>query len=226
MMNRSLILTVAALGTVMMAGCVGPNANIDLVGQSNPLTRYTLRVEPTQDRIALAAKSDGLSERQRMALSELASRYRASSQPGIVIELPTQPEPAAVQTATNISQALQGQGIPATHISLASYETPGDAAPVVVGFETIQAHIPRCGSQWGNLGRTGENAGSSNFGCAVNANLAAQIAEPHDIASPRGMTPPSAQRRTVVFDNYRQGKPTAADPELLLSNANVSNVVE
>ena len=96
----------------------------------------------------------------------------------------------------------------------------------LVGFDTVRAAVPTCGTSWTNLGRTGANAGYANFGCAVNANLAAQIADPRDIVSPRAVQPGSAARRAVVFDKYRLGEPTAATREPMVENQRVSNAVD
>jgi pilus assembly protein CpaD len=106
-----------------------------------------------------------------------------------------------------------------------SYAGPDPRAPVLVGFETVRAVTPQCGTVWGNLGRTGDNQSASNFGCAVNANLAAQIANPRDIVSPRAMTPAEAGRRSVVFDAYREGTQTSAAREELVSQSRVSRAV-
>jgi pilus assembly protein CpaD len=86
--------------------------------------------------------------------------------------------------------------------------------------------VPQCGTQWGSLTRTGDNQSAANFGCAVTANLAAQIADPRDIVSPRAMTPADAQRRAVVFDQYVKGEPTAAGREELVMGTRVSRAVD
>ena len=226
MMNRSLSLILVTGTALLASACVGPDSNLGRVAPINPLSRFTLQVEPDHDRIALAARPNGLSDRQRVAVMELVARYNSSAQQGLVIEVPAQADQVALQTANNIAAALQSQGVQASHISLASYQAPSEGAPVVVGFESVRAQVPKCGAEWGNLSNTSGNTGASNFGCSVTANLAAQIADPNDIAAPRTMTPPSAQRRTVVFDNYRQGSPTSATPEPLLTQAKISDVVE
>ena len=96
---------------------------------------------------------------------------------------------------------------------------------MLVGFDTVRAAVPRCGASWASLTRTGTNESSANFGCAVNANLAAQIADPRDIVRPRDMTPADSGRRSVVFDNYRKGLATAAPQEDLVSGGQVSQAV-
>lgn len=226
MMKRSFYACLLGGTALALSACVGPDANLDRGIGPMPLSRYVLQVEPDQDRIALAVHQSGLSPNQRQALTSLAQRYRASAQSGVVIEVPTTADNLTGQTVSQIAAALENLGVPRGQISVVSYEGPGERAPVLAGFTTIRAAVPRCGAQWGNLSRTGNNDGASNFGCAVTANLAAQIADPNDIVAPRTMTPPSAQRRTVVFDAYRQGQTTSAQREQLLSESRVSDVVE
>lgn len=225
MKNRSLTLLALAGSTVALAACVGTDASLQRPAPVNSLSRYVLQVEPDQDRIALAVRENGLSDNQRAALLQLAHRYRASAQNGLTVELPEGDDPVARRSAENVVQALYAAGVSAQHIRYATYSAPDVRAPVVAGFETIRASVPRCGAQWGNLSRTGENVVASNFGCALNANLAAQIADPRDIVQPRTMTPPNAQRRTVVFEAYRQGQPTSAQREPMLESSRISEAV-
>ena len=96
---------------------------------------------------------------------------------------------------------------------------------MAVGFEPLRAAVPQCGAYWGNLARTNGNDTSANFGCAVTANLAAQIDNPRDIITPRGMTPVDTGRRAVIYDNYRKGEATAAPQEELVANRRVSQAV-
>ena len=86
--------------------------------------------------------------------------------------------------------------------------------------------MPQCGTRWGSLSRTGDNQSASNFGCAVNANLSAQIANPRDIVTPRAMTPPDAQRRAVVFDRYGKGEATSSAREALVAGTRISDAVD
>ncbi|MNJ38075.1 Pilus biogenesis CpaD protein [compost metagenome] len=116
--------------------------------------------------------------------------------------------------------------MPGHRIQMVGYAAPDPRAPVLAGFETIRAAVPQCGTQWGNLGRTGDNQSSANFGCAVTANLAAQIADPRDIVAPRALAPADAGRRSVVFDAYRSGEQTAAQREALLTQTRISRAVE
>lgn len=224
-LNLRHLLVLAATGAAL-AGCVGGSASLDGEPPLTPISRYSLQVEPGVDRIALAVREDGVSPAQRAALTDLANRFLLEGAPVLVVEAPAGEDPAAAQSAWNVKAALEEAGAPADRIRVVSYPAPDARAPVLAGFETVRAAVPQCGTQWGNLGRTGDNQSASNFGCAVNANLAAQIADPRDIVRPRAMTPADAGRRGVVFDNYRKGDVTSAEREPLISGARVSQPVE
>ncbi len=216
------VLTWAGLA---LAGCAGGLASLGGEPPLTPTSRYTLQVEPGLDRIALAVHDTGLSATQHAALGDLLSRFALAGAPALVIEAPAGGDPAASQTAWNVKAALVAAGAADQRISVVSYAGPDPRAPVLVGFETVRAVVPQCGTQWGSLTRTGDNQPAANFGCAVNANLAAQIANPRDIVAPRAMTPSDAGRRSVVFDAYRKGDQTAAQREELISQARISRAV-
>ena len=224
--RKPLLALTLSTAVVGLTGCVGGPASLGGPAPLTPTSRYSLQVEAGLDRIALAVHDDGLSANQNAALRALAQRFAASGAGTVVIEAPAGGDPVSAQAAHEARTALERIGLPSERLRLVSYVGPDPRAPVLVGFETVQAAVPRCGAAWGNLSRTGDNMSGSNFGCAVTANLAAQIADPRDIAAPRPMTPADAARRSVVFDKYRAGQPTAAPQETLVEGARVSTAVD
>lgn len=181
-----------------------------------PLSRYALRVEPGLDRIALAVHDDGLSAAQQAALYDLAGRYLASGAGWVRIEAPSGDDPAAARQAWAARSALQAAGLPAERILVASYAAPDPRAPVLAGFETIRAVIPNCAAERGAMEGRASNDSSMGLGCAINANLAAQISDPRDIVGHRPISPADSGRAATVFDNYRQGELTSAAQETLV----------
>ena len=223
--NRTALAALSTAFALSLGACVGGPASLGGEPPLTPTSRYVLQVEPNLDRIALAVHDAGLSPAQAAALQALAGRYAQAEGGPLVIETPAGDDPVALNQAYAVQAALAGWGVPADRIRLASYAAPDPRAPVVVGFETVRAVVPQCGREWTNLTRTGNNAGSANFGCAVNANLAAQIANPRDIVAPRGMDAPDMGRRSKVFDTYRAGQRTAAPQEELV-DGQVSRAVD
>jgi len=222
-MTRTLSLMALAL---TLTGCVGlPAEGLDPTPLT-PTSRYSLQVEPGIERVALAVHDTGLSANQERALRDIVDRFSAEGAPVLRIEAPSGEDPVAGEMAWRIKGALEASGVSSYQVQIATYVAPDPRAPVLVGFDTVRAAVPQCGTTWTSLTRTGSNAGYSNFGCAVTANLAAQIANPRDIVQPRAMTPVDAGRRSVVIDHYRQGEQTAAPQEELVAKTQVSNAVD
>jgi len=211
-MMRALLLTVAA--TAVLSAC----ASTDTPDREplTPLSRYSLRVEPGLDRIALAVHEDGLSSNQQAALSDLAGRYMASGVGAIRVEGPAGDDAAASRQTWAVRSALQAAGLPGDRIIVASYAAPDPRAPVLAGFETVRAVVPNCGAEPRAMEGRFSNNSSMGLGCAINANLAAQIADPRDIAGHRPTSPADSGRAAVVFDNYRKGELTSAPQEPLV----------
>jgi pilus assembly protein CpaD len=223
-MIRKILLV--ALLPLALSACVGGPAGGNGPAPLTATSRFSLQVEPGVDRIALAVHEGGVSATQEQALAELAGRFGVEGATTLRIEAPAGNDVVANDFAFRVKAALERVGAPGHLIQVVAYEAPDVRAPVLVGFETVRAVVPRCGAEWNNLARTNRNETSSNFGCAVTANLAAQIANPRDIVAPRGMTPSDFGRRAVVYDNYRKGEATAAPQENLIANRRVSQAVD
>ncbi|MBU1541152.1 MAG: CpaD family pilus assembly protein [Alphaproteobacteria bacterium] len=223
--KRALVSAILVLSAGLAAsGCASVSGG-DAHAPMTPLSRYVLQVEPGLDRIALAVHEQGLSSNQHAALRDLAARYGVSGADHVRIESPAGDDPAAVEQAYAMRNALQAAGVPGDRIQMAAYAAPDPRAPVLAGFETIRASIPDCAAEARNMGIRLSNQSSGGFGCAITANMAAQIADPRDILRPRAMTPADSGRAAVVFDTYRRGQPTATPQETLVEGR-ISGAVE
>lgn len=107
-------------------------------------------------------------------------------------------------------------------------ENPTLASPVRLTFDGIKATVThRCGDWPRDLASGSSTAGWDNktywnFGCASQAMLAAQVADPRDIATPQGETPADASMRMRAINNVRKG----ADPTTTWTtkNSNIGSV--
>ncbi|RZJ84542.1 MAG: pilus assembly protein CpaD, partial [Brevundimonas sp.] len=212
---RSLLLSLSA--AALLAGCASTGGSEP--PPMNPLSRYSLRVEPGLDRIALAVHDDGLSSTQLSALHDLAGRYAGSGMGRIQVQGPSGDDPAAARQAWAVRSALEAAGVPGQNIEVIGYDAPDPRAPVLAGFETVRAAIPNCAAERRDMGSRYSNQSSVGLGCAINANIAAQIADPRDIIGARAMTPADPGRAAIVFDHYRKGEMTAAPQETLVEGA-------
>lgn len=218
---RALILSVSA--ALALGACA--TAATDAPPPLNPLARYTLRVEPGIERIALAVHETGLSPNQHAALRDLAGRYAVSGASVIRVESPAGNDPVSDSQAYAVRDALQAAGVPGERIMVVGYAAPDPRAPVLAGFEILRPVVPDCSAEPRAMEGRASNTSSPGFGCAITANMAAQIADPRDIVAPRAFTAPDSGRAAVVFGRYRQGQTSSAASEPLIVGQ-VSRAVE
>jgi pilus assembly protein CpaD len=204
----------AVLGLIAgLAGCSTPR----IAGANNearlPTERFDVKPTAQPEEIRLAVHAQGVSAPQAAALAALVARWTDLEAGRITIRSPTQgvDAAAAYRMGESVRGLLAQQGVPADQIDLVGYDPSGESNPPMrVGFTRYQAEIPKCGTTWTNISRSMQNEVQPNFGCAISANIAAQVANPADLAGPRAMTPQDATRRQVVLDKYRKGDMTGA----------------
>ena len=144
-----------------------------------------------------------------------------------MIKSPADPGQAelAKSMAYAVQSQLQAMGVPAERIQLAAYQAGDAPGPILASFQRLEARVTDCSGGWDNLTSTMNNEPYKHFGCALSANMAAQIADPRDLISPSGLTPADNMRREVVLGKYREGKITASDKDAQASGA-VSTAVQ
>ena len=174
-----------------------------------PTEQFAVEVRSTIDEIHLAPHG-GLSPAQHAALVDLADRWRDAGEGPVVLHAAA--GGPAEATAHAAAHALQAAGVPPPFVQVTPYEaqTGAPPAPVRVGYSRLVAVGPQCANLWTDVSSTARNLPQSTFGCAVTANIAAQIANPRDLVSPRPSYPADAVRRATVMAKYRKGEPTGA----------------
>jgi pilus assembly protein CpaD len=114
---------------------------------------------------------------------------------------------------------LSQQGVPASALSVSKYPAldPELAAPIRLTFASLQAKVPHACGQWpDDLGVTHtsnwrSNEPSWNLGCATQATLAAQIADPIDLVRGRPEGKLDTTKRMKAIDKFRDGKDPSTD---------------
>lgn len=218
------------LAAVLALGACASSGTARVAGPTTPtmLDSWSSRVEVVAqpDQIRLASHPTGLSGNQARALAELHARWSLAEGGVITVAAPTGTQgPGAYRVGADARAFLIAQGTPPDRVRLVGYDAAGAAdAPILVGFDQYVALTPRCG-EWTPLNRSASNLPYSNFGCAVSANMAAQVANPEDLLRARPMDPADAGRRTTVIGKYRNGEVTSTAKDDQASGA-VSTVVQ
>jgi len=213
---RPAITLFAALAVAAAAGgCMQSPRNQAPFTLSNPNERHPIKVahgEALLD-LSVSSRSRGLSEAQWDQVYGYLSGYRERGTGGLVIRAPkgSANETAARRAYKDIRQALSQFGISPRDVRLESYYAKYDpAAPLRLSYLEYVAKGPDCPDWSENLARDPQNLPWPNMGCAMQKNLAAMVADPQDLISPRAETPRPSERRDVVWGKYVAGESTGS----------------
>ena len=172
-------------------------------------------VEHTLD-VPIASGDRRLTVSVQDSIAGFAADYLSASTGTIQVMVPhgSPNSGAASVMRKQIRQVLTTRGVPSNRIIETSYqaEANSNAAPVRISYVAITAMTNPCGEWPEDLqNNTFSNKNYHNFGCATQSNLAAQIANPMDLVTPRDMAPIDATRRSTVIGLYRDGSDTSTN---------------
>lgn len=202
---------VAALASVLVAGsCASRGMMTDDSGtMSDPAVNHPISVEPSfrEMKVNFAGPA-GMNPDDAARFDNFLADYRAHGNGSLGISVPAgAPSHAAI---TYFAERAASTGISRDKILVSTHDTADGDYRVDVSYITYTASTDRCGDWSENLAFTLDNQTSKNFGCSVQHNMAAMVADPRDLLGPRRFEPGDANRAAVVLDNYEQGKPTSA----------------
>ena len=188
-----------SLGLVL-SGCGGMATNRSLYSTNQPVverTNYTFDVQTGQGGL-------DISERQRLAAwfdtVELGYGDR------VTIEDPMSSE----ATRDAVSELAGRHGVLVSDVAPVTegYVEPGFARVVLT---RSKAHVPGCPNWSAKSDMNYNNATSPGYGCSVNSNMAAMVANPEDLLQGQEGTGETViMSSTKAIDSYREQAPTGA----------------
>jgi pilus assembly protein CpaD len=209
----------SALAALFVAGCA--NVHHIEVGAvpTDYRTQHPIVVSEGETvlEIPVTAHDTRLTLGSSSRIDEFADRFRHSRSAAIRLMVPVGSlnEQAARLAAVDAVSRLRARGVPHDRIVISSYASGGVSGPVPLrlAYSSLQASVAPCGRWPEDLAATHDNRNYFNFGCASQANLAAQIADPQDLLTPRGRSEIDAARRTTSLGRYRAGQalPTSGE---------------
>lgn len=207
---RVVLASAVLASLVVTAGCGTKDGMTTGSIQDDYRTRHPITLNEVEHALDVPVSSADtrLTVGMRDAVGGFASDYAANSSSIVQILIP-QGSPnsgAAHHLAKQIRSTLIEGGVPSSRIVQTSYEAgaTGDAAPIRLAYVATTAVTNPCGEWPEDLANdTLNNRNWQNFGCATQANLAAQIASPMDLVTPRKQAPIDAARRSEVINTYR-----------------------
>ena len=89
---------------------------------------------------------------------------------------------------------LVQMGVPRSRILVGTHDSANGGTRVEIGYIAYGARTDACGNWSEDASDTAQNVPMPDFGCSVQHNVAAMVADPRDLAAPRGMGPSDATR--------------------------------
>jgi pilus assembly protein CpaD len=125
----------------------------------------------------------------------------------------------------DLRDILIDAGVPVGAVEVGRYD--GNQPGVKVSFARYIAQGPKCGAWHENLADNSDNDIYGNFGCSAQHNLAAMIANPRDLKTPRDQVDWSdADRTDFIHRAWRGGEKTTGDTTKVSEQGNVSDVAK
>ncbi len=209
--NIAVVSALALCAAGCAAGFNGPEHAMT-VAQAHPIAVDSQTVTLTID--ADATTTD-LSSRDQARLRAFANAYLVNGHGPLTITAPSGFADAdGHEAAADIRQALNDAGVSWETLSGATYRTGGDAGDqLIVSYTRYVATASECGVWSGVRARDYRNLRSPNHGCATQNNIAAMLADPHDLIAPAALSPRDATSTARAIDAYRNGETTSSAGE-------------
>ncbi len=205
----TLMLRTASVAAVLMAGsCAAPYNDGSIVADG--LANHPITVAPhfQSIRVAFSDASAGLTPEDGAQFNGFVEDYLSRGDGSISVNAPRGPNSTAALTW--FGEHLARMGVPRGRILVGTRDTVDGDGRVEIGYIVYAARSDRCGDWPHDASDTSGNLPLPDFGCAVQHNVAAMVADPRDLVAPRGMDAGDATRRETVVGTYELAKPTAA----------------
>jgi pilus assembly protein CpaD len=156
--------------------------------------------------------------RQAADVAGFALEYRRHGRGPLSVQVPHGLPPAeaaaVARTAATVRRMLADGGVPPAVTPVSGYPVtmPGVASAIRLTFSRTQAKVSnQCGTWPEDIGAGDYAAGARNtpyfnFGCAMQSNVAAQVADPVDLVRGQPESRIDSIRRAKVIDTLREGK--------------------
>jgi pilus assembly protein CpaD len=201
---------VLAVGSILVAGSCSA-ANDGSTISEDGARNHPIAVEPSYRdlKVQYAGGADGLSAEEAAKFDAFVADYRVHGNGSLGISVPSGAGSRA--TITFFGERAAASGISRDKILVTTREAGNSDTRVDVSYIAYTAHTQSCGDWSENEAFTLDNHTSANFGCSIQHNIAAMVADPRDLLGPGAMGPVSTNRRATVLDHYERGEVTQAE---------------
>ncbi|HEX3430265.1 MAG TPA: CpaD family pilus assembly protein [Rhizomicrobium sp.] len=206
---RKNLLRAASVAAVLLAGsCASPTNDGSVFADG--LRNHPITVAPHYQtvQVAFSDPATGLSPEDGAQLSVFVDEYLARGDGQISISAPRGPNSSAALAW--LGEDLVHMGVPRSRILVGTHDPSNGETRVEIGYIAYAARTDGCGNWSEDASDTAQNLPMPDFGCSVQHNVAAMVADPRDLVAPRGMGPSDATRRQTVVGTYEKAQSTGS----------------
>jgi pilus assembly protein CpaD len=213
---RFAALTLLCISVTPLAGCSQDFASVDDVYVPRTSEeRFPIQVVDMPVKMSISANSGKLPPGDVNRLSGFANAALEDRTTPVSVTYPSG-STRAREASQQAVRVLVNQGVPRSIIHTSSYNGKSDV--VSLSFTRRIAATKACGDWSRNLAENVKNDPYPNYGCTLQNNFAAMVANPEDFERPRTMGPSNASGRMPGMDKYNSGEwsepPSAAQSGL------------
>jgi pilus assembly protein CpaD len=203
------IIRAGALTAMLVASsCAAPTADPNGM-MADGAVNHPIMVEPSFRDLKVSYGGLGMSDEDAVRFDAFLADYRLHGNGSLGISVPN--GAPAREAITYFAERAAATGIARDKILVSTHDVTNGDWRVDVSYIAYAARTERCGDWSENLAYSADNQTPRNFGCAVQQNIAAMVADPRDLLGPRPMDDGDTARRMTVMGNYEQGKITSAE---------------
>jgi pilus assembly protein CpaD len=208
---RLLSLGFAAAAAAALSGCGVDYASTAPAFPGDFQERHPIVLASAPMSLDIFAVGGALDARSIANIRAFAERYRHYGSSDIEILAPAGTT-ANSRAIHEVRAALAGAGANG-RVLFGTYASPDKdaAAPIRLSFIGVKATVPTACGQWpedlasGSSVEGWKNEPYSNFGCASQSVIAAQVDDPRDFVQPRALEPSDVAMRTRAIEAVRDG---------------------
>lgn len=211
-LSKTALLSASALVVVSCASPFNGAQHAMTVAEEHPISVDSQVVTLTID---VNPETMDLSGVDKARLRAFADSYLTNGHGPLTVTAPsgTTTDFEGQEKASDIRKALYAAGVPWSAINGATYRTGGspDGDQLIVSYTHYVATASECGIWKGMRARDYRNMRSPNFGCATQNNIAAVVADPHDLIEPAAISPRDGAAAVRAIELYRAGEDTSSE---------------
>jgi pilus assembly protein CpaD len=209
---RVLTLGLAAAAACSLGGCGANYASSDPAFPTDFRERHPVVVASAPTSLDVFVVGGALDARSVANIRAFVQRYRHYGSGDISILAPAGVT-ADSRAAHEVRMALAGTGANG-RIMFGTYASRDQdaAVPIRLSFTGVKAIVPTACGQWpedlasGSSVEGWKNEPYSNFGCASQSVMAAQVDDPRDLVQSRALGPSDVAMRTRAIEAVRDGQ--------------------